>query len=161
MPGVRGDERAVQGVESLHDPGAGKVAGDPLAAREVTEVVPAPVGVGRRELIRRVDDDLPGPGGEVRQFRHGEERHRQENQLRLRRLLGRYCAGLRSEPAHESLESLGAPAVADEYLMAVADGLVGDRLSHWSCAEYADGAVCRHGVPPRVSRSPWKRPEVG
>jgi hypothetical protein len=42
--------------------------------------------------------------------------------------------------------------------MTVADGLVGDRLSHFSCAEYANGAVanaavvngavCAHGARP-------------
>lgn len=136
-------------VLSLHEPGAGEVLGDPLAAREVTDVVPAPPGVGRRELIRRVDDDLPGPTGEAGQFRHGEERHREENELRLHRLLGRYRTGLRPQPAHESFESPGAPAIADEYLMTVADGLGGDRLSHLSCTEYAKGAVlCVHGALP-------------
>src|ERR1700756_259516 len=151
MPGVRREERSVQGVESLHDPGAGQVAGNPLAAREVPEVVSTPVGVGRRELIRRVDNDLPGPAREVCQLRHGEERHRKENELRLRRLLGRYCARLRPQPAHESFEGLRAPAVADEYLMAVVDGLVGDRLSHWPCAKHANRAVCGHGVLPRMT----------
>ncbi|WP_432762255.1 MULTISPECIES: hypothetical protein [unclassified Streptomyces] len=45
--GVRGDERGKQGVERLHDPRSGKALGHPFAAREVTDVAPAPPGVGR------------------------------------------------------------------------------------------------------------------